>query len=50
MKAMGPCHRAHPKREVDTFLDENLDSGHIHPSKSPFTSPFFFVKKKDGML
>ncbi len=32
------------------FLDENLASGRIRPSKSPFASPFFFVKKKDGTL
>ncbi len=32
------------------FLDENLASGRIRPSKSPFASPFFFVKIKDGML
>ncbi len=38
------------QEQLDAFLDENLDSGHIHPSKSPFASPFFFVKKKDGTL
>ncbi len=27
-----------------------MESGRIRPSKSPFASPFFFVKKKDGML
>ncbi len=36
--------------ELDKFLDENLSSGRIQPSKSPMTSPFFFVKKKDGKL
>ncbi len=36
--------------ELDKFLDENLSSGQIRPSKSPMASPFFFVKKKDGKL
>ncbi len=38
------------QEQLDTFLDKNLDSGRICPSKSPFASPFFFVKKKDGTL
>ncbi len=38
------------QEQLDKFLDENLDSRCIRPSKSPFTSPFFFVKKKDGTL
>ncbi len=36
--------------ELDKFLDENLSSRQIRPSKSPMASPFFFVKKKDGKL
>ncbi|SJL13333.1 uncharacterized protein ARMOST_16773 [Armillaria ostoyae] len=36
--------------QLDKFLSENLDSGRIKESKSPFASPFFFVKKKDGSL
>ena len=32
------------------FIDENLKTGWIQPSKSPQASPFFFVKKKDGKL
>ena len=36
--------------QLDTFLEENLRSGRIQPSKSPMASPFFFVKKKDGKL
>ena len=36
--------------ELDEFLDENLRSGRIQPSKSPMASPVFFVKKKDGSL
>src|SRR6201999_20085 len=32
------------------FLDENLKSGRIRPSKSPMASSVFFVKKKDGLL
>ncbi len=32
------------------FLNEQLQKGYIRPSKSPYTSPFFFIKKKDGKL
>lgn len=35
---------------LDGFLDENLQSGRIRPSKSPWASGFFFVNKKDGKL
>ena len=38
------------QRELDKFLDENLSSGRIRPSKSPLAAPFFFIKKKDGSL
>ena len=38
------------QKELDQFLDENLKSGRIRPSKSPMASPVFFVKKKDGAL
>ncbi len=38
------------QEQLNKFLDENLESGQICPSKSPFASPFFFIKKKDGML
>jgi len=38
------------QRELDAFLQENLDSGRIRPSKSPMASPVFFIKKKDGGL
>ena len=38
------------QKELDKFLDENLKSGRIRPSKSPMSSPVFFVKKKDGSL
>ena len=40
-------------QEVDVcreFIEENLKTGQIQPSKSPQASPFFFVKKKDGKL
>ncbi|KAG5721938.1 hypothetical protein E4T56_gene18402 [Termitomyces sp. T112] len=36
--------------KLNAFLQENLDSGHIHPSKSLMASPVFFIKKKDGLL
>jgi hypothetical protein len=36
--------------ELDKFLKENLEKGHIKLSQSPMASPFFFIKKKDGKL
>ena len=38
------------QKELDEFLAENLKLEHIWPSKSPFASAFFFIKKKDGRL
>ena len=38
------------QKELDAFLQENLRSGRICPSKSPMASPVFFIKKKDGTL
>jgi hypothetical protein len=38
------------QEQLDQFLKENLMLGRIHPSKSPMAAPFFFVKKKDGLL
>ena len=38
------------QKELNDFLEENLSSGRIRPSKSPMASPVFFVKKKDGRL
>ena len=35
---------------LQTFLSENLDKGYIQQSKSPYTFPFFFIKKKNGDL
>lgn len=36
------------RTEVQAFLDDQLRKGYIRPSKSPQTSPVFFVAKKDG--
>jgi len=38
------------QKELDVFIQENLESGRIRPSKSPMSSPVFFIKKKDGSL
>ena len=38
------------QKALDCFIEENLRSGRIRPSKSPMASPFFFIKKKDGSL
>ena len=35
---------------LDKFINEQLEKGYIRPSQSPYTSPFFFIKKKDGTL
>ena len=32
----------------DKLIDEHLKKGYIRQSNSPYASPFFFVKKKDG--
>ena len=38
------------QKALEEFLDENLRTKRIRPSKSPMASPFFFVKKKDRKL
>ena len=38
------------QQELDIFLEDNLKTHWIHPSKSRMASPVFFVKKKDGSL
>ena len=32
------------------FIQEQQVKGYIHPSKSPYVAPFFFIKKKDSKL
>jgi len=38
------------QKELDSFLEKNLHTGRIRPSKSPMAAPVFFIKKKDGSL
>jgi len=38
------------QKELDSFLEENLRTGRIRPSKSPMAASVFFIKKKDGSL
>jgi len=38
------------QKELDFFLEENLHTGRIRPSKSSMAAPVFFIKKKDGSL
>jgi len=38
------------QKELDCFLDKHLKTRHIRLLKSPCMAPFFFVKKKDGLL
>jgi len=38
------------QKELGSFLEENLRTGQIRPSKSPMAAPVFFIKKKDGSL
>jgi len=36
--------------ELNAFLEENLCTRQIRPSKSPIAAPVFFIKKKDSLL
>ena len=38
------------QKELDSFLEENLHTRRIRPSKSPMAAPVFFIKKKDSSL
>jgi len=38
------------QKELDSFLEENLCTRRICPSKSPMAAPVFFIKKKDSSL
>ena len=38
------------KESLAKFIEEQLTKGYICPSKSPYSSPFFFIKKKNGDL
>jgi len=38
------------QKELDAFLEENLHTRWIRPSKFPMATPVFFIKKKDGSL
>ncbi len=35
---------------VQEFITKEVEKGYIQTSKSPYVSPFFFIKKKDGKL
>jgi hypothetical protein len=35
---------------LEDFIKEHLKKKYICPSKSPYASPFFFIRKKDGKL
>ena len=38
------------QKAILKFVQEQQAKGYIHPSKSPYAAPFFFIKKKDGKL
>ena len=38
------------QKALEGFIKEHLAKGYIRPLKSPYASPFFFIKKKDGKL
>jgi len=38
------------RNSLDTWINEELRKGYIHPSTSLIAAPFFFVKKHDGNL
>src|SRR5258708_25062747 len=48
----GPIYSLSPPEltALREFLEENVQNGFIHPSKSPWGSVVLFVKKKDGSL
>jgi len=35
---------------LQKFLTEEVEKGYIRPSKLPYVSPFFYIKKKDRKL
>ena len=37
-------------KALEEFIWEQYEKGYIKPSKSPYASPFFFIKKRDGKL
>ena len=37
-------------KALEEFIQEQYVKGYIRPSKSPYASPFFFIKKRDGKL
>ena len=37
-------------KALEEFIKEQHAKGYIQPSKSPYASPFFFIKKRDGKL
>ena len=37
-------------KALEEFIREQYAKGYIRPSKSPYVSPFFFIKKRDGKL
>ncbi len=37
-------------KALQKFLTEEIEKGYVRPSKSPYASPFFYIKKKDGKL
>jgi len=41
---------AQEQDELKKFIIEHSKKGYIRPLKSPYTAPFFFIKKKDGKL
>ena len=38
------------QKALEEFIQEHSKKGYIRLSKSPYASPFFFIKKKDGKL
>ena len=38
------------QKALQEFIEEHVQKGYIHPSKSPYATPLFFIKKKDGRL
>jgi len=49
---VGPIYSlsASEQEALKEFIEENLNTGFIQPTSSPYSAPVLFIKKKDGSL
>jgi hypothetical protein len=48
LPARNYCMTPVEQQALDEFVNEELKTGKICPSKSPYAAPCFFIAKKDG--